>query len=1178
MSIKGFDFNGVIHKYDYNALDNIPDIETDKTLTIDGAPADAKATGDRIANLQALVGSPLTASTAAGMTDHSKIYVYVGSETGYTNGNWYYYNGSAWVSGGVYNSVAVDLDSTLTLANKAPDSKVVGDAISSLNEDITNIHDSFEIPIEWEMGRFASDGTPVASTYCIRSKNFIPVTDGEQIYINADIECTIRFTYFDSNKALIANSIRPSEGIRHTINNASAAYMKIEYVHIAGSSATMTVEYGGKAHFYRSGSSMAKLIDSLLGDLLISPWVANHEYHYGDWVTYDSKMYIVGEEHTSGDAFDSTKWMDGSVGNVTNSDIRYYTSDVLRVMNLQGNYAGMTTVGGIVFTGNTKKALYVRAYSGGSGAAYYRYVPYVRGRLYIISSYMNMWDHNTNNFVGLKKATDTDVVIDNTLSVSGQVADAKVTGDRISALAGGVDIAMNALEGIEQYAIPVEWEMGRLATDGTPVAANHAVRSKDYIEVSNGETIYADAEIIGNLTFYLYNSDKTYIKNIPCLNVGAIVTIDDENAAFARLVYMHRAGTSQTVTVDFGDNVRLYRKNSAVGKLISNLLPDWDIRSWAANTAYKVGKWVQNDGTYYVCKTAHTSDSTFSSTNWVTINKMSPKLAHYMATPIRINTWGGTWTDCVTAGRYFWVRNNHYLTQRAFEGGTADTYFSVIPPVRGRLYIKNNGEHYVWNSDAADLVSIENSVVPEEDVVIPIDLNWELHYVYYTAYGTLNGKSSSHLAVSTPIKLYEGDKVEFTASGVNNLAAMVKFFDRMNTYVANTMGAFPVKILFDGNVSKTYEYTVEETGYYLFSCIITNTYSLTVTRTQDSQDRIDAANKYSAENYLLEDHNWVDIYDYAPVLTKKRVNSILTYDGDDKVSSNHIVNAVAYPDGTIIACRDGGAVVKIAVDGTETQVGNVSGAHDWRGMFIDTNLNVYVSPHSTLSPTPISNLDRGLYRLPYGGNSLTKVISLCRSTTAIKKWTENTAYSVGDIVLLDLSPSPMYKCTTAHTSGSAFDESKFTLCPDWATSTAYAIGDVVSWNNMWFRCKTAHTSGSEFDYSKWDPAMEWINNDDTLWTMCEDLDGNLYAGVYSHSARANPSVYKSTDGGLTWKYIHNFITRGTYPGSEYGNSVRHVHCINFNNYDNCLYAAVGEINTISKSSDFGETPCAVVPW
>lgn len=114
-------------------------IVTDKTLTIEDAPADAKATGDAINNLRGAVGSPLVAATAASMTDTNKVYVYTGSETGYTNGNWYYHNGTSWVSGGVYNSVAVDLDSTLTLANKAPDSKVVGDAIGSLNEDITNL-------------------------------------------------------------------------------------------------------------------------------------------------------------------------------------------------------------------------------------------------------------------------------------------------------------------------------------------------------------------------------------------------------------------------------------------------------------------------------------------------------------------------------------------------------------------------------------------------------------------------------------------------------------------------------------------------------------------------------------------------------------------------------------------------------------------------------------------------------------------------------------------------------------------------------------------------------------------------------------------------------------------------------------------------------------------------------
>lgn len=84
-------------------------------------------------------GSPLVASTVAGMTDHEKVYVYVGSETGYTSGNWYYWDGSAWTSGGVYNSVAVQTDTTLTLSGVAADAKKTGDEISDLKSEITQL-------------------------------------------------------------------------------------------------------------------------------------------------------------------------------------------------------------------------------------------------------------------------------------------------------------------------------------------------------------------------------------------------------------------------------------------------------------------------------------------------------------------------------------------------------------------------------------------------------------------------------------------------------------------------------------------------------------------------------------------------------------------------------------------------------------------------------------------------------------------------------------------------------------------------------------------------------------------------------------------------------------------------------------------------------------------------------
>ena len=55
------------------------------------------------------VGAPLTATLVSGMTDHNRVYVYVGSETGMTSGHWYYYDGSDWADGGVYNSIADDV-------------------------------------------------------------------------------------------------------------------------------------------------------------------------------------------------------------------------------------------------------------------------------------------------------------------------------------------------------------------------------------------------------------------------------------------------------------------------------------------------------------------------------------------------------------------------------------------------------------------------------------------------------------------------------------------------------------------------------------------------------------------------------------------------------------------------------------------------------------------------------------------------------------------------------------------------------------------------------------------------------------------------------------------------------------------------------------------------------------
>lgn len=205
--------------------------------------------------------------------------------------------------------------------------------------------------------------------------------------------------------------------------------------------------------------------------------------------------------------------------------------------------------------------------------------------------------------------------------------------------------------------------------------------------------------------------------------------------------------------------------------------------------------------------------------------------------------------------------------------------------------------------------------------------------------------------------------------------------------------------------------------------------------------------------------------------------SSVVYEGDSKSSSsNYIVNAVIYPNGIIIAARANATIVKIDLDGTESTLLTLTGEKtDWRGLFMDSSLNVYASPHASLGS--LNMTDRGLYKLSYGESSFKKVISLY----------------------------------------------------DTSSSDAY----------------------------------ETQENDDTIWTMCEDADGYLYAGVYCHTKRYAARIYRSTNKGDTWVDYYDF--------NQILPTGHHVHCITYNPYNNSLYAIIGEINTIIKSTDHGTT-------
>ena len=150
-------------------------------------------------------GTPLKAPTAADMTDEDKVYVYTGSETGYTNGDWYYYDGSDWVDGGAYNSTAFTTDTTLSVSGAAADAKVTGD-------NITNLKNAIKQPnVDWTIGStILSNGQIAANEPTYAITGMIPCQPGDLCIFNTP-EKDANNIYFISYVALYATTTTPND-------------------------------------------------------------------------------------------------------------------------------------------------------------------------------------------------------------------------------------------------------------------------------------------------------------------------------------------------------------------------------------------------------------------------------------------------------------------------------------------------------------------------------------------------------------------------------------------------------------------------------------------------------------------------------------------------------------------------------------------------------------------------------------------------------------------------------------------------------------------------------------------------------------------------------------------------------------------------------------------------------
>ena len=203
--------------------------------------ADQVAWNDRMNLKQAIsekLGAPYAASTVSSMTDRTRIYVYTGDESGYTKGNWYYWNGSSWVSGGVYNSVAVETDKTLTVAGKAADGEVVGQEIGSLNESVEGIGYNMNLfdatKIETNKAYITKEGNKISKIDSSQNSllnRVYRVQAGDVIYVERWWSFTFVFT--DSNDKII--TFMSGELLEFTVpdnSNITKMYVNVSNVAI----------------------------------------------------------------------------------------------------------------------------------------------------------------------------------------------------------------------------------------------------------------------------------------------------------------------------------------------------------------------------------------------------------------------------------------------------------------------------------------------------------------------------------------------------------------------------------------------------------------------------------------------------------------------------------------------------------------------------------------------------------------------------------------------------------------------------------------------------------------------------------------------------------------------------------------------------------------------------------
>ena len=174
--------------------------------------------------------SPIAVSTVKEMISNNQLYVYLGNEDGYISGNWYYWDGKRWSSGGAYQSQQL-----------APESVAISNIATDAFKDDYYYHGT------WQTGYVASstNGYGEKEGKIVNSggisgyehTDFIPIHKGDLVIANfASNNGVTGFAKFNENKNFI-NAVQQDKNIFTDL--AYVATDELEYIVVSNAHQTL---------------------------------------------------------------------------------------------------------------------------------------------------------------------------------------------------------------------------------------------------------------------------------------------------------------------------------------------------------------------------------------------------------------------------------------------------------------------------------------------------------------------------------------------------------------------------------------------------------------------------------------------------------------------------------------------------------------------------------------------------------------------------------------------------------------------------------------------------------------------------------------------------------------------------------------------------------------------------